>query len=69
MMSAVRFTVETLGFALNEAVEMASETPAHFMGLQAMIGSIAVGNRADFVLLDNVLEIQSVWQGGISVQD
>lgn len=67
MMSAVRFTMDTLGFALHEAVEMASRTPARFMGLQQKIGSIAVGTRADFVLLDNTLEIQSVWAAGISI--
>lgn len=69
MMSAAGFTVATLGFVLHEAVEMACSTPARFMGLQAKDGSIAVDNRSGFVLLDNVLEIQSVWQGGISVQD
>lgn len=69
MMSAVRFIVETLGFALHEAVEMASGTPARFMGLQSKVGTIAAGNRADFVLLDDALKIQSVWMGGVSIHD
>lgn len=69
MMSAVRFTVDALGFALQEAVEMASGTPARFMGLQSKVGSIAAGSRADFVLLDDALKIQSVWMGGVSIHD
>lgn len=49
---------------LHEIVRMASLTPAKIIGLDGEIGSIAVGKRADFVVLDAELQVQHVYLGG-----
>ncbi|MBO6504944.1 MAG: N-acetylglucosamine-6-phosphate deacetylase [Kordiimonadaceae bacterium] len=64
MASAVRYAAETLGFGIMHAVEMASRTPARFMGFDADFGTLAPGQRADMVLLDKNLNVSAVWVDG-----
>ncbi|WP_339900178.1 N-acetylglucosamine-6-phosphate deacetylase [Paraglaciecola polaris] len=64
MLSAVKHAVNDLALSLEDAVTMASTTPAHYLGLQASHGDIAVGKQADFVLLDQELNITALWQSG-----
>ena len=64
MMTAVRNTVRTLGVPLDEAARMASTYPAQFLGLDAELGRIAPGLRADFVVVDEALALQATWIGG-----
>ena len=61
---AVRTTHRTAGVPLPEAVRMASLTPARILGLDAEIGSLEVGKRADFVVLDTELNVRQVYIGG-----
>ncbi len=49
---AVRYCREALLLNIEEAVTMASLTPARFMGLDQEIGSISTGKKADLVTLD-----------------
>jgi N-acetylglucosamine-6-phosphate deacetylase len=49
---------------LPEAVRMASLTPARILGVEAEIGSLEVGKRADLVVLDNELNVRQVYVGG-----
>jgi N-acetylglucosamine-6-phosphate deacetylase len=42
---------------------MASEYPAAFLGLEQQ-GHLAAGKRADFLVLDNELKVQSTYIGG-----
>jgi N-acetylglucosamine-6-phosphate deacetylase len=42
----------------------ASLTPARIIGLDSEIGSIEIGKRADFVVLNDRLEIEAVYLGG-----
>ena len=65
MISAVRFMVETIGIAREEALRMASLYPAELIGRSNEIGRLAPGTRADFLHLDANLNILGVWQGGI----
>jgi imidazolonepropionase-like amidohydrolase len=44
--------VETYGMTPMEALRSATALPAEFMGMDAALGTIAVGKRADLVLLD-----------------
>ena len=44
--------VETFGMTPMEALRSATAVPATFMGLDAEVGTIVVGKRADLVLLD-----------------
>ena len=64
MASAVKYTASELGFGLAAAAQMASRNPAEFVGLCEHIGSIAVGQKADFVVLNADLGVDSVWIAG-----
>jgi len=64
MATAVRNTVMFLGVPLAEAARMASTYPAQFIGLGARYGKIAPGYCADFVLMDDVCEVQATWIAG-----
>jgi N-acetylglucosamine-6-phosphate deacetylase len=52
------------GVPLPEVVRMASLTPARIIGRDDELGSLAAGKRADLVVLDKELEVQSVWLDG-----
>ncbi len=64
MATAVRNTVALLGLELAEAVRMASEYPAEFLGLGHELGRIAPGYRANFALLDDTLHVRRTWIDG-----
>ncbi|MEO7052110.1 MAG: N-acetylglucosamine-6-phosphate deacetylase [Rhodanobacter sp.] len=64
MASAVRNTVQLLGLPLEEAVRMASTYPAEFLGLGATCGRIAVGRRADLVIMDDDYRVVHSWMDG-----
>jgi N-acetylglucosamine-6-phosphate deacetylase len=66
MASAVRNTVQRLGLPLDEACRMASTYPADFLGLGGELGRIAPGYRADLVALDDALNVQGSWIGGVA---
>ncbi|MEO2089613.1 MAG: amidohydrolase family protein [Gemmataceae bacterium] len=50
---------------LHEVIRMASLTPARILGLDSEIGSLEVGKRADFVILDEALNVEQVYVGGV----
>ena len=60
----VRTMVQRAGVELTAAVRMAALTPARMLGMDAEIGSIAVGKRADLVLLDEKLLTRRVFVDG-----
>jgi len=60
MLQAVRNGVEKAGIPLPEALRMASLYPAAVMGLEKKWGSIQPGAQADFVLLDEQLNLMQV---------
>ena len=68
MATAVRNTVQLLGLPLAEASRMASTYPARFIGLGERYGHIAAGYAADFVLLDEALQVRATWIAGQSEQ-
>ena len=61
MATAVRNTVQLLGVPLEEASRMASTYPAQFLGLGDRLGRIAPGYQADFVALDDQLQVLETW--------
>ncbi|WP_339767947.1 N-acetylglucosamine-6-phosphate deacetylase [uncultured Paraglaciecola sp.] len=67
MLSAVKHAVNDLKLPLEDAIAMASTTPANYLGLRASHGDIAVGQQADLVLLDDDLNITALWQSGQSI--
>jgi N-acetylglucosamine-6-phosphate deacetylase len=64
MASCVRNTVALLRVPLAEAVRMASQYPAEFLGLGAELGRIAAGYRANLVLADDELNVIETWIDG-----
>jgi N-acetylglucosamine-6-phosphate deacetylase len=64
MASCVRNAVSLLGVPLAEAVRMASEVPAEFLGLRREAGRIAAGLRANLVAADDDLNVIETWIDG-----
>ena len=64
MASCVRNAVAMLGVPLPEAVRMASEWPAAFLGLAAELGRIAPGYRASLIAVDEELNVLESWIDG-----
>jgi N-acetylglucosamine-6-phosphate deacetylase len=61
----LRTFIELTGCPVWEAVRMASLTPARIAGFDSDYGSLAVGKRADLVLLDAGLQVREVFIGGV----
>mgnify|MGYP000119765601 CR=1 FL=1 len=63
LMDCMRFTVRQAGIPLEEAIMCATANPAKEIGIYDEAGSISAGKRADFVLLNDDLDIVSVYIG------
>ena len=61
---AVRTFRRLTGASLAEVVRMASLTPARIAGFDHTVGSIAVGKRADLIVLSKELEVQQAYISG-----
>ena len=48
---------------------MASETPAHIMGVHDRKGALARGKDADIMIMDEKLRVRCVWQMGRIVEN
>ncbi|HVN46924.1 MAG TPA: N-acetylglucosamine-6-phosphate deacetylase [Steroidobacteraceae bacterium] len=66
MASCVRNAVAMLGVSLPQAVRMASQVPAEFLGVSQEYGRIAPGQRANLVLADEELQVLETWIDGDS---
>ncbi len=64
MDKACRNFVKHTGASLSDAFLMASGNPARAVGLYDSLGSIALGKRADLVLLDESFSVKAVFLGG-----
>lgn len=64
MASTVRNAIELLEVPLEQAVAMASTHPAQFLGLDAELGRIAPGYRANLVVADERMNVKQAWIGG-----
>ncbi len=60
----VRTMVQQAEVPLEDAVRMASETPAHIMGVHGRKGTLARGKDADILIMDDKLNVRCVWQMG-----
>ncbi len=63
MIGAVRYAIESLEVAPEEALRMASLYPAQFLQA-ARLGQIRVGAQADLVLLDQNWQVKASWIAG-----
>lgn len=67
MATAVRNAVSMLGVEVSEALRMASQYPAEYLGLGHELGRIAPGYRANLALFDERMHIRRTWIDGLSV--
>jgi N-acetylglucosamine-6-phosphate deacetylase len=65
MDAAVRLAITDGGLTIEQASAAASGNPASVLGLDGAVGEIAVGQRADLVVLDDDLHVQSVMSAGV----
>lgn len=64
MIRGFRFLIQEVGLSLEEASRAASLSPAISLGMQRSIGSLEAGKRGDILLLDDELNLRSVWISG-----
>jgi N-acetylglucosamine-6-phosphate deacetylase len=67
MAGAVRNAISMLGLGLTDAIRMASQYPAEFLGLGNELGRIAPGYRANLALLDGNLRVLRTWIEGVGL--
>lgn len=60
--------VQQAEIPLEDAVRMASETPARIMGIYDRKGSLDKGKDADVIIMDENLELKGVWSMGREVE-
>jgi N-acetylglucosamine-6-phosphate deacetylase len=69
MAQAVRNAVGMLAINLPEAIQMATRNPAAFLDLEAQLGRIAAGFRANLVLADEKLNVLDTWIDGQALSE
>lgn len=60
----IKTCVKKAGIPLEDAIRMASETPARILGILEKKGQIDIGKDADLVLINDDIEIKGVWSMG-----
>jgi N-acetylglucosamine-6-phosphate deacetylase len=68
MIECVQTFHRLTGVPLVEVIRMASLTPARIAGVENDMGSIAVGKRADLLVLDRELNVRQVYVNGSPVR-
>lgn len=64
----IRTMVQQAEIPLEDAVRMASETPARIMGIYDRKGSLDKGKDTDVIIMDENLELKGVWSMGREVE-
>lgn len=67
MATAVRNTVQNLQIPLEQALAMASSTPANFLSINDAKGKLSIGYDADWVVLTKELTVKETYIGGIKI--
>ncbi|MEW6998011.1 N-acetylglucosamine-6-phosphate deacetylase [Colwelliaceae bacterium BS250] len=64
MAGAVKNTVEKVHIDKYEALRMAAMYPAEFLAVDDSKGQLSVGSCADFVIIDNNIDVSQTWIAG-----
>jgi N-acetylglucosamine-6-phosphate deacetylase len=64
---AVRYVIRNCSIPVEDALAMATSTPANLLGLQGTIGCIREGSRADFCCLEEGV-VTGVWKSGKQIR-
>ena len=64
MLSAVRNAVKMLDIELKDAVNLASNSPARFLGVEKKYGMLSEGYQASMILIDETEKLQASWCEG-----
>ncbi len=68
--NGVRNVMRHTGYGLCHAVRMATLTPAHLLGIDDKVGSLAVGKKANIIIMDDAVNIKKViFEGEDAVLD
>jgi N-acetylglucosamine-6-phosphate deacetylase len=65
---ALRNLIKFAGCSLEAAISTVTEVPARLLHLDTFLGRIAVGAKADLVLLSDDLQVLTVWVNGLQVR-
>jgi N-acetylglucosamine-6-phosphate deacetylase len=65
--AALRNAVTSVGLPLTDAVAALTAVPARALGLADRLGRLAPGYAADVVVLDDDLQVTSVWAAGVRI--
>ncbi|MEG1562913.1 MAG: N-acetylglucosamine-6-phosphate deacetylase [Bacteroides sp.] len=65
----IRTMVQQAGISLQDAVRMASETPARILHIADRKGTLEVGKDADIVLFNEQIEVQKVFVEGVLMEN
>ena len=64
--SSVKTIMEKHSISLEEIITMASENPAKYIGVFDQVGSLKEVKKADFLVLDNHMDLMEVYVEGVS---
>ncbi len=68
--NGVRNMMTHTGYGLCHAIRMASLTPAQLLGIDYKVGSLASGKKANFIIIDDMVNIKKViLEGDLAVDD
>ena len=65
--TALQVMTNAVGIDIDLAITMATQRPARVIGQQGRYGALTEGRRADFLHLDEALNVTSVWRSGVQV--
>ena len=64
LFEAMRNLTKFAGIRIEDSIPTATEHPARLLGVYDRVGSLEVGKRADFIVLDDNDDISAVYSGG-----
>lgn len=66
---ACRNVTSHTAYGICHAIMMATITPARMLGIDKEVGSLEPGKRANIILMDDDMNVSSVWLDGVKAQE